>query len=378
MFYRRCYNKMFKTVKIRLIPNKTQQHIFYKFVNARRYVYNWGLETYISMYKNGNKFIKMNDISKKLTLHKKEKTWLNDVGDKTLREALSSLDFAFKLFFNKTHGFPKFKSKKRCIPSFYTRYDQVKFDGNKVRFEKIGWVKYRDKRCFKNIKPLNTRILFDGKYWYLKFGIEINEKQVNLNQDLNIGIDLGIKELAVCSNGLRFKNINKTYKMKQLEKKLKRFQRQCSRKYEMNKQGNKFVKTKNIIKLEKKIKLIYRRMKNIRMNHIYQATNLIIKCFPNKIVMEDLNVIGMMKNKHLSKAIHEQLFRVFKEYIAFKSKYYNINFILADRWFPSSKTCSHCGSIKKDLKLSDRIYKCEHCGLEIDRDLNASINLSKL
>ena len=171
------------------------------------------------------------------------------------------------------------------------------------------------------------------------------------------------------------KNINKTKRVKRLKKRLKRLQRQVSRKYEANKQGNKFVKTNNIIKLEKRIKLLHRKLSNIRNNHIHQATNKIIKLKPYRVVMEDLNVKGMMKNKHLSKAIQEQGFYEFIRQMKYKCEFNGIQFIQADRYFPSSKLCSCCGKIKHDLKLKDRIYKCD-CGNIIDRDLNASINLS--
>ena len=189
-------------------------------------------------------------------------------------------------------------------------------------------------------------------------------------------IDLGVSDLATIScleNPI--KNINKTKKVRKLKKRLKRLQRQVSRKYEANKDGNKFVKTKNIIKLEKQIKLLYRKLSNIRDNHIHQTTASIIKLKPYRVVMEDLNVSGMMKNKHLSKAIQEQKFYEFIRQMKYKCEFNEIEFVQADRFYPSSKTCSCCGNIKKNLKLKDRVYKCEKCNLIIDRDKNASINL---
>ena len=191
-----------------------------------------------------------------------------------------------------------------------------------------------------------------------------------------------MKYLAICSNGMTFKNINKTKEVKRLKKVLKRKQRKVSRKYEINKikKGGEnrcqFKKTNNIIKLEKEIRLLHRRLTNIRSNHIHQATNKIVKIKPSRVVMETLNIKGMMKNRHLSKAIAEQCLYEFKRQIQYKCKKYGIEFVEADKWFPSSKTCSCCGAIKKDLKLKDRVYQCS-CGLKIDRDLNASINLSR-
>ena len=191
-----------------------------------------------------------------------------------------------------------------------------------------------------------------------------------------IGIDLGIKSFAVCSDGTIYKNINKTHTVKVLNKKLRRLQRYVSKKYLKNKIGNRFIKTTNIIKLEHKIKLIYRRIKNIRGNYIHQITACLMKTKPSIIVIEDLNVKGMLKNKYLSKAIAEQCFYKFTNTLEYKCEWNNIKLVKADRFYPSSKKCSCCGSIKKGLKLKDRTYKCSSCGLVIDRDFNASINLA--
>ena len=174
--------------------------------------------------------------------------------------------------------------------------------------------------------------------------------------DESLGIDVGIKDLAVCSNGMDFKNINKSKEVKKLKKSLKRKQRQCSRKYEKNKIGKEYVKTKNIAKLEKQIKLIHRRLSNIRLNYIHQVSTMIVKTKPSRVVMEDLNIKGMMKNKYLSKEVAEQCLYEFKLKIKYKCEFYGIDFVEADRYYPSSKLCSCCGSIKKDLKLKDRIY----------------------
>ena len=226
-----------------------------------------------------------------------------------------------------------------------------------------------------DVKYTNPRISYDNKYWYLSVGIEEEMPVVQLTGE-SLGIDVGIKELAVCSNGMTFKNINKSKEVRRLKKSLKRKQRQCSRKYEKNKKGKEYVKTKNIAKLENQIKLIHRRLSNIRLNYIHQVTRMIVKTKPSRIVMEDLNIKGMMKNKHLSKAIAEQCLYDFKLKMKYKCEFCGIDFVEADRYYPSSKLCSCCGSIKKDLKLKDRIYKCS-CGLNINRDYNASINLSR-
>ena len=226
-----------------------------------------------------------------------------------------------------------------------------------------------------NMKYTNPRISFDKKYWYIAVGVEQEFEQQELSDEVT-GIDLGISELAVCSNGQVFKNINKTKEVRKTEKRLLRLQRRASRKYEMNKRGeNQFVKTSNLIKIEKRIQRLHRRLRNIRDNHIHQATNAIVKAKPCKVVMEDLNVSGMMKNRHLSKALANQKLYEFIRQMKYKCEKFVIEFVRVDRFYPSSRTCSSCGHVKKDLKLSDRVYKCE-CGLEIDRDLNASINLA--
>ena len=194
-----------------------------------------------------------------------------------------------------------------------------------------------------------------------------------------MGIDLGIKELAVIAyddNSKFYHNINKSKKMKNLEKRLKTLQRSISRKYEANKQGKKFIKTKNIEKAEQELRKLYNRIANIRDNYIHQTTAEIIKLYPKRIVMEDLNVAGMMKNKYLSKSIQQQNFNKFLSYMKYKCEFNNIEFIQADQFYPSSKTCSCCGTINKHLKLKDRTFICPDCGSKIDRDLNAAINLS--
>ena len=243
---------------------------------------------------------------------------------------------------------------------------------------KIGYVKLSEKGRipYGDVAYYNPRVTFDGVHWYLSVGVDTAVFQEELTGE-SLGIDLGIKDLAIVSNGKVYGNINKTPKVKKLSKKLKRMQRQVSRKYEMNKDGDKFVKTKNISKLETKIKKQYIKLTSIRTDYRQKVTTEIVKTKPSRIVVEDLNVTGMMKNKHLAKAIAEQSFYAFTETLRYKCEAQGIEFVKADRWFPSSKTCSGCGNIKKDLKLKDRTYNCDCCGKSIDRDLNASINLAR-
>lgn len=370
---------MIKAIKIRLKPTRDQEELMFKSTGIARFTYNWGLNKANELYEKGIKFNKAT-IKKEFnnTIKKDgEFKWLKEVSGQVTAQVFNDLNEAFSSFFKKRSKYPRFKTKKKSKKSFYVRHDAVKFADGKVNLEKIGNVEYTTNYDVPNLdKYNNPRCSFDGRYWYLTLGFEHNENQVELNKDLSIGIDLGIKDLAIINvidNPI--KNINKTVRVRKLKKKLRRLQRQISRKYEANKQGKKFLKTNNILNLEKKIKLIYRKLMNIRDNHIHQATNMIIRLRPYRVVMEDLNVTGMMKNRHLSKAIQEQKFYEFLRQMKYKCKFNSIEFVQVDRFYPSSKTCSGCGSINKNLKLNDRIYKCNECGLTIDRDKNASINL---
>ena len=361
--------------KIRLKPTKEQETQLCKSVGTARWVYNWTLERQRDNYANGGKFIYDNDLRKEITQLKKQEEfrWLSDVSNNVAKQAVKDACNAYKRFFKGQSSAPKFKSRRKSNKSFYNDTAKLKVKNKSVLIEKIGWVKTSEQLPM-DIKYLNPRVSYDNKYWYLSVSIEEEFTKPELTDEV-IGIDLGIKTLAVCSNGMDFKNINKTTKVRKIEKRLRRLQRSASRKYEMNKEGNRYVKTCNIIKIEKKIQLLHRRLKNIRDNHLHQTTNAIVRTKPSKVVMEDLNVKGMMKNHHLAKAISQQKFYESKRQMEYKCEKYGIEFIQVGRFFPSSKLCSNCGQIKKNLKLSDRVYHCD-CGLHIDRDLNASINLA--
>lgn len=368
---------MKKSLKIRLLPTEQQELLMLKSIGCSRFAYNWALNRCNELYEQGIKY-NMSNIRKEFTQLKKQEEfkWLNEVSNTTMVEAMRNLDKAFKTFFKTKKGYPKFKSKRKSKQSFYVRYDNLYFKKGICNIEKVGKIKFKTNYNIPNCKYSNPYCSYDGKYWYLSFGVEVEENQTTLNKDLSIGIDLGIKDLAIVNClDKPIRNINKTKRVKVLKKRLRRLQRQVSRKYEANRCGNKFVKTNNVIKLGDQIKLLHRRLSNIRNNHIHQATSKIIKLNPYRIVMEDLNIVGMMKNKHLSKAIAEQGFYEFIRQIKYKCEFNGIEFIQVDRWYPSSKTCSCCGNVKQDLKLKDREYVCDKCGLVIDRDKNASINL---
>ena len=380
---------MIKTMRVMLIPNNKQKTKLFQYANTARFIYNWTLAKEQENYKNGSKFISDVDLRKEITKLKKtdEYAWLNDISNNVPKQAIKDACNAYKRFFKGYSKFPKFKSKKHSTPSFYQDNVKIKFTDTHVKVEgfsgskkknkqKINWIRLAEHgRIPTDCNYLNPRIKYDGVNWWITVGIEY---KCAINNSLNdgVGIDLGIKDLAICSDDNKYQNINKTQKIKNLEKRKCRLQRSISRKYEKNKEVSRYCKTNNIIKSEKELLKLNHKLTNIRHNYLHQTTSEIIKREPSFICIEDLNVKEMMKNRYLSKAIQQQGFYKFRKQIEYKAKWNNIPVIIADRFFPSSKLCSCCGNIKKDLKLSDRIYKCE-CGNVIDRDYQAALNLKR-
>ena len=380
---------MIKTLKIMLIPNNKQKSRLFQSAGVARFAYNWALGREQENYKNGGTFLSDYDLRKEFTKLKSTEgyKWLNDYSNNITKQAIKDACLAYRRFFKGQSSFPKFKSKRKSKPSFYMDTDKIQFTDKTVKLEKItlsrkknkqklNWIRLAERNKIPtDTKYINPRITFDGINWWLSVGIEYADNtEIPVND--GVGIDLGIKDLAICSDiDKPYKNINKTQKIRKLKKKKRRLQRKISRKYLMNKKGDSYCKTSNIIKIEKKLLKLNHRLTNIRHNYLHQVTTEIVKRKPRFIVLEDLNVKGMMKNKHLSKAVAEQCFYEFYRQIEYKSLWNNIKFIIADRFYASSKICHHCGQIKKDLKLSDRIYKCDNCNTIIDRDKNASINL---
>ena len=382
---------MIRSIKVRLKPNNKQLTKLFQYAGCARFAYNWAIAREQENYKQGNKFLSDNDLRKEFTQLKKlqEYQWLSEVSNNVTKQAIKDACDTYKRFFNGQYRYPKFKSKKHSTPSFYQDNIKIQFTDTHIKVEgfsmskkrnkqKLNWIKLCEKgRIPTNCKYMNPRFTYDGLYWYVSVSIEVdNDTENTLLSTEGIGIDLGIKDLAVCSDGNTYKNINKTQKIKKLEKRKRRLQRSISRRYEKNKEGVSYCKTSNIIKREKELLKVIKRLANIRHNYLHQTTSEIIKRKPSFICIEDLNVSGMMKNRHLSEAIQQQGLYEFRRQIEYKAKWNNIPLIIADRFFPSSKMCSCCGHIKKDLKLSDRIYKCE-CGNIINRDFQASLNLKK-
>lgn len=373
-----------------LVPNNKQKTKLFRYASTFRFAYNWTLGREKENYENGGRFISDGDLRKEFTQLKKteEYSWLNEISNNVTKQAIKDACNAYKRFFKGYSKFPKFKSRKHSTPSFFQDNVKIQFTDTHVKVEgfavskkknkqKLNWIKLAEcgRIPTENVKYTNPRIKYDGLNWYITVGVEY-EEYTCLPTNEAIGIDLGIKDLAICSDGNTYKNINKTQKVKKLEKRKRRLQRSISRSYEKNKKGESYCKTDNVIKKEKKLLRLNRRLTNIRHDHLHKTTSEIIKRKPSFICIEDLNISGMMKNKHLSKVVQQQGFYEFRRQIEYKSAWNTIPVIIADRFFPSSKLCSCCGNIKKDLKLSDRIYKCE-CGNVIDRDYQAALNLKK-
>lgn len=372
-----------------LIPNNKQKSKLFQYADTARFAYNWALGREKENYENGGKFISDGALRKEFTQLKKidEYSWLNEISNNVTKQAIKDACNAYKRFFKGYSKFPKFKSRKSSTPSFYQDSAKIQFSATHVKVEgftaskkknkqKLNWIRLAEhSRVPVDCKYTNPRIKYDGLNWYITVGIEYEYSTIAPSNE-GIGIDLGIKDLAVCSDGNKYKSINKTQKVKKLEKQKRRLQRSISRSYEKNKKGESYCKTNNVIKKEKLLLKLNHRLTNIRHDYLHQITAEIVKREPSFIVLEDLNVSGMMKNKCLSKAVQQQGFYEFRRQIGYKSVWNNISVIIADRFFPSSKLCSCCGNIKTDLKLSDRVYKCE-CGNVIDRDFQAALNLRK-
>lgn len=373
-----------------LLPNNKQKSKLFLYANTSRFVYNWAIAREQSNYKDGNKFISDYDLRKEFTQLKKleEYSWLNKVSNNVMKQSIKDACDAYKKFFKRQTGYPKFKSRKFSMPSFYQDNVKIRFTETHVKVEgfasfkkknkqKLNWIKLAEhNRIPTNCKYHNPRIKYDGLNWYITVGVDYDDCTNEPNND-SIGIDLGIKDLAICSDGNTYKNINKSKKIRKLEKKKRRLQRSISRKIKKSKRKESYRESSNLRKAKRKFLKVNHRLTNIRHNYLHQITSSIVKRKPSFICIEGLNVKGMMKNHHLSKAVQQQCFYEFRRQIEYKAKWNNIKVVIADRFYPSSKTCYCCGNVKKDLKLSDRIYKCECCGNIIDRDYQAALNLKR-
>ena len=368
-------------------PTDEQKSKIHQTIGVSRFVYNFYIARNKEIYEREGKFVSGMDFSKWLNNeyipNNQEMKWIKEVSSKATKQAIMNGDKAFIDFFKKAKGFPKFKKKKnQDVKAYFPKNNKTDWtlERHRVKIPTLGWVRLKEFGYIPvNLIIKSGTVSQKADRYYVSILVEERDIKISNTNNEGLGIDLGIKEFAVCSDGIKFKNINKTSTVKKVEKKLKREQRKLSRKYESLKIRNKNIEEgratcQNIQKQVVKVQKLHQRLDNIRTDYINKTVFSIIKQKPSYITIEYLNIKGMMKNKHLSKAIASQKFFEFKTKLTFKCKENHIELRIVDRFYPSSKTCSNCGKVKKDLKLSDRIYKCD-CGLTIDRDLNASINL---
>ncbi|MFC5772898.1 RNA-guided endonuclease InsQ/TnpB family protein [Ectobacillus antri] len=374
---------MKKAYFIEIKPTTQQIAKINQTIGVCRYVYNLYLAKNKELYQREKKFMSGYDFSKWLNnIHTKEHDkWIKEVSSKAVKQAIMNGDKAFNRFFKGLSKFPSYKKKKnQNVKCYFPKNNKTDWtvERHRIKIPTIGWIKLKEYGYIPKdaIVKSGTVSQQAGRY-FVSVLCEVNtRKHVNKLNEGGLGIDLGIKDFAVRSDGKAHKNINKTAKLKKLEKKLQREQRSLSRKYEnLKKRGEKTVaKRANINKNILRVQKLHVRLSNIRTEYVKSVVNELVKAKPMYITIEDLNVKGMMKNKHLSRSVAEQCFYMFKTWLIAKCKEYGIELRQVDRFYPSSKLCSCCGQKKVDLKLSDRIYECD-CGNIMNRDLNASINL---
>ena len=375
---------MLKSFKTEINPTEEQKARIRRTIGTCRYVYNFYLGHNKALHDNGEKFMTGKSFS--LWLNNEyipdnpDKTWIREVYSKAVKKSIEDGCTAFTRFFKHQSDFPKFKKKgKSDVKMYFVRNNpkDCQCERHRLKIPTLGWVRIKEKGYIPTTKDgymirSGTVSVKAGRF-YVSVLVEIPDVNIDNNSNEGIGIDLGLKDLAIVSNGKTYRNINKSAGLKKLEKQLIREQRSLSRKYENLKKGESTQRA-NIQKQKLKVQKLHHKMDNIRTDHINKTIAEIVKTKPSYITIEDLNVKGMMKNRCLSKAVASQKFYEFRTRLKAKCDENGIELRVADRFYPSSKTCHHCGSVRKNLKLSDRIYRCE-CGYVADRDLNAALNL---
>ena len=375
---------MLKSFKTEINPTEEQKARIRKTIGTCRYVHNFYLGHNKALHDNGKKFMTGKSFS--LWLNNEyipdnpDKTWIREVYSKAVKKSIEDGCAAFTRFFKHQSDFPKFKKKgKSDVKMYFVRNNpkDCQCERHRLKIPTLGWVRIKEKGYIPTTKDgymirSGTVSVKAGRF-YVSVLVEIPDVNINNNLNEGIGIDLGLKDFAIISNGKTYRNINKSAGLKKLEKQLIREQRSLSRKYENLKKGESTQRA-NIQKQKLKVQKLHHKMDNIRTDYINKTIAEIVKTKPSYITIEDLNVKGMMKNRCLSKAVASQKFYEFRTRLKAKCDENGIELRVADRFYPSSKTCHHCGSIRKNLKLSDRIYRCE-CGYVADRDLNAALNL---
>lgn len=381
---------MIRGYRIKIFPKEEQKKMIHKSFGCTRFIYNWCIDRISENYNETKKTLSSIELQKEIVILKKqvEYSWLNEVSANMLKQVTIDCSNAYKRWFklikqnNNIKGKPRYKSRK-SKQNCPTRTDRMTFNGRYVHLEKIGVVKLSKVKIALDGKLMNARLSFDGLDYWLSFGVEYKDVQLEEKPKTEpIGIDLGLKTLVYCSNGNTYEKPH----TKIIDKKIKHFQRRISKIYqpmidyckETRTKFSTLKKSNNLIKLEKELRKYQIRKTNILDSNIHRITSDLIKINPERIVIEDLNVKGMMSNHKLARSIQSSKFYEVRKQLVYKCKNNNIKLIVADRFYPSSKTCSSCGKIKDDLKLKDRVYRCPHCGTIIDRDLNAAINLSRI
>ena len=376
--------RLLKSFKTEINPTEEQKARIRKTIGTCRYVYNFYLGHNKALHDNGEKFMTGKSFS--LWLNNEyipdnpDKTWIREVYSKAVKKSIEDGCAAFTRFFKHQSDFPKFKKKgKSDVKMYFVRNNpkDCQCERHRLKIPTLGWVRIKEKGYIPTTKDgymirSGTVSVKAGRF-YVSVLVEIPDVNINNNLNDGIGIDLGLKDFAIISSGKTYRNINKSAGLKKLEKQLIREQRSLSRKYENLKKGESTQRA-NIQKQKLKVQKLHHKMDNIRTDYINKTIAEIVKIKPSYITIEDLNVKGMMKNRCLSKAVASQKFYEFRKRLKAKCDEKGIELRVADRFYPSSKTCHHCGSIRKNLKLSDRIYRCE-CGYVADRDLNAALNL---
>ena len=375
---------MLKSFKTEINPTEEQKARIRRTIGICRYVYNFYLGHNKALHDNGEKFMTGKSFS--LWLNNEyipdnpDKTWIREVYSKAVKKSIEDGCTAFTRFFKHQSDFPKFKKKgKSDVKMYFVRNNpkDCQCERHRLKIPTLGWIRIKEKGYIPTTKDgymirSGTVSVKAGRF-YVSVLVEIPDINIDNNSNEGIGIDLGLKDFAIVSNGKTYRNINKSAGLKKLEKQLIREQRSISRKYENLKKGESTQRA-NIQKQKLKVQKLHHKMDNIRTDYINKTIAEIVKTKPSYITIEDLNVKGMMKNRCLSKAVASQKFYEFRTRLKAKCDENGIELRVADRFYPSSKTCHHCGSVRKNLKLSDRIYRCE-CGYVADRDFNAALNL---
>lgn len=378
---------MLRSYKTEINPTQEQIEIINRTIGTCRYVYNFYIAHNKEMYETDKKFVSGMEFQKWLNNefipNNSEYKWIKEVSSKSVKQSIMNADRAFRDFFKGKKRFPKFKKRgKSDVKMYFVKTDskaRIRCERHRIKLPSLGWVRLKEKGYIPIDRVIKSGTVSckAGRY-YVSVLVEEIEKEKPQLYNSGLGIDLGIKEFAVISNGIIKRNINKTGKVKKLEKQLKRGQHCLSRKYEALKKRSKKKKgeatRQNIRKQVLKVQKLHQRIDYIRTDYINKVIAETVKTKPSYITIEDLNIRGMMKNRHLSRAVAAQKFREFRTKLEAKCKESGIELRIADRWYPSSRLCHECGRIKLDLKISDRVYSC-CCGYCADRDYNASLNL---